>query len=130
MRSVEAGALTSLPDGRRGRRTSSPPQLGHLPASGPSAHATQKVHSNEQMRASRDSGGRSLLQHSQLGRRSNMAVALVLIGLSAIKFDTELYSPIPRPYPATKQNRCPVVGKVPAFSGNDPAADIHRTIGP
>jgi hypothetical protein len=75
-RVVEAGDFASLPAGRRGRRTNSPPQLGQVPPKGPSAHATQKVHSNEQMRASRDSGGRSLLQHSQLGRRSSIVLLL------------------------------------------------------
>jgi hypothetical protein len=65
---VEAGFAVSFAAGRRGRATSSPPQLGHRPASTPSAHDAQNVHSNEQMRAASDSGGRSTLQHSQLGR--------------------------------------------------------------
>ena len=68
MRSVEAGFFASLSAGRRGRATSSPPQLGQWPLSVVSAHDAQKVHSNEQIRASIASGGRSLLQHSQLGR--------------------------------------------------------------
>ena len=66
-RSVEAGNLASLLAGRRGRVTSSPPQLGHRPSSTPLAHDTQNVHSNEQMRASVASGARSRLQHSQFG---------------------------------------------------------------
>jgi flagellum-specific ATP synthase len=37
-----------------------------------SAHWAQKVHSKEQMRASRDSAGRSRSQHSQLGRSSSI----------------------------------------------------------
>ncbi len=68
MRSVEAGCAASLLTGRLGLTTSSPPQLGHLPWSTDSAHDTQKVHSNEHMRASVDSGGSALSQHSQEGR--------------------------------------------------------------
>jgi hypothetical protein len=68
IRSVEAGYFTNFSAGRRGRATSSPPQLGHRPSSTPYAHERQNVHSNEQIRASDDSGGRSTLQHSQLGR--------------------------------------------------------------
>ena len=54
---------------RSARRTcgESPPQLGHFPASTVSTHDAQKVHSKEQIRASDESGGRSALQHSQLG---------------------------------------------------------------
>ena len=52
IRLVEAGNLTSLSKERDGRATSGPPQFGHLPLSECSAHAAQKVHSNEQMRAS------------------------------------------------------------------------------
>jgi len=79
-RSVEAGNLTSLSAGRRGRETSSPPQLGHMPPlSRFFTQSTQKVHSNVQMRASGESPGRSLLQHSQLGRSSSMSVFLAVI---------------------------------------------------
>jgi hypothetical protein len=67
-RSVDAGLFTSLAAGRTGRRTSSPPQLGQWPCRWVSAQSAQKVHSNEQMRASCAAGGRSRLQHSQLGR--------------------------------------------------------------
>ena len=66
-RSVDAGNLPSFPAGRRGRATSSPAQFGQMPASTVSAQLVQKVHSNEQMRAAVESGGRSVLQHSQLG---------------------------------------------------------------
>ena len=66
-RSAEAGNFASLLNGRRGRATSSPPQLGHCPASTPLAHDSQNVHSKEQMRASVESGARSRLQHSQFG---------------------------------------------------------------
>ena len=72
MRSVEAGLFSSLHAGRLGLTTSSPPQLGQMPISTVWAQETQKVHSNEQMRASPDSGGRSQSQHSQFGRSSSM----------------------------------------------------------
>src|SRR4051812_5623262 len=67
-RSVEAGNFDSFSTGRLGRATSSPPQFGHLPLSTEVAHPRQNVHSKEQMSASADCGGRSRLQHSQLGR--------------------------------------------------------------
>src|SRR5687767_8631603 len=72
-RSIEAGNFTSLLAGRRGRATSSPPQLGHRPESTPLAHDSQYVHSNEQIRASVDSGARSRLQHSQFGLSCSIA---------------------------------------------------------
>lgn len=72
MRFVEGGLLASLPAGRRGRTTNSPPQFGHLPPRTVSVQDAQNVHSNEQMRASADSGGRSLSQHSQLGLSSSI----------------------------------------------------------
>ena len=71
-RSVEAGLAASLDAGRRGRGSSSPPQLGQVPFSVTAAQVAQKVHSNEQMRASVESGGRGLSQHSQLGRSWSM----------------------------------------------------------
>jgi hypothetical protein len=71
-RVVEAGLRMSSLAGRRGRGTSSPPQFGHLRARRPSAHATQNVHSKEQILASADSGARSMSQHSQLGLSSSM----------------------------------------------------------
>jgi hypothetical protein len=42
-----------------------------MPFRRPSAHAAQNVHSKEQILASADSGGRSALQHSQLGLSSS-----------------------------------------------------------
>jgi hypothetical protein len=60
--------------GRTGLRTNSPPQFGHLPCSRVATHAEQNVHSNEQIIASRELGGRSQLQHSQFGFMSSMAV--------------------------------------------------------
>ena len=55
---------------RRGRATSSPPQFGQT-LSMVSAHATQKVHSKEQMRAS-PSGARAFPQRSQTVRISRL----------------------------------------------------------
>jgi hypothetical protein len=68
MRSVDAGNCASLAGGRIGRRTSSPLQFGQRPPSRVLAQRSQKVHSNEQMRASADAGGKSASQHSQDGR--------------------------------------------------------------
>jgi hypothetical protein len=72
MRLAEAGDFTSISAARGGRATSGPPQFGHLPFSVCSAQSAQKVHSNEQIRASLPDGSRSLSQHSQLGRISSM----------------------------------------------------------
>jgi len=58
--------------GRRGRTTSSPPQLGQIPASLLVAQSAQNVHSKVQIRASVDSFGKSLLQHSQFGRSASI----------------------------------------------------------
>jgi hypothetical protein len=59
---------------RVGRRSSTPPQFGHLPASGASAQAAQNVHSNEQMTASAESAGRERPQRSQLARISSIGL--------------------------------------------------------
>lgn len=73
-RTLEAGDVASLPGGRCGRVTSSPPQLGHTrPGRRVSAQSRQKVHSKEQITASVASGGRFLPQHSQFGRNSSIA---------------------------------------------------------
>jgi len=74
---VEAGKQSSLEEGRMGRRTSSPPQFGHLVASFPTAQSEQKVHSNEQIMASGESAGRSRSQHSQEGRSCSMVAGAV-----------------------------------------------------
>jgi uncharacterized protein YrrD len=74
-RSVEGGLLANLAAGRTGRRTNSPLQLGQMPFNLVSAQSAQNVHSNEQMRAFRAAGGKSVLQHSQLGRSWSMAVS-------------------------------------------------------
>src|SRR3954471_5691592 len=76
-RSDAGGNFASLSAGRIGRRTNSPPQFGHLPLSGPATQSLQNVHSNVQIIASRESGGRSRSQHSQLGRSASMAVSMV-----------------------------------------------------
>jgi len=59
---------------RKGLRTNSPPQFGHLPCKRAVAHEQQNVHSNEQIIASRELGGRSRSQHSQFGFMSSMVV--------------------------------------------------------
>src|SRR3954471_11121614 len=71
-RLVEAGYLMSFSAGRIGRRENSPPQFGQAPPNAPFAQSVQNVHSNVQIMASREAGGRSLPQHSQLGRSSSM----------------------------------------------------------
>ena len=58
-----------------GRATKLPPQFGHLPARIWSAQFAQNVHSNEQILASGESGGRSLLQHSQQGLISSIQLS-------------------------------------------------------
>lgn len=72
MRLVEAGLFLNAAVGLIGLFTKFPPQLGHRPFKRTSAQVIQNVHSNEQMTASVDSGGKSLSQHSQFGLNSNM----------------------------------------------------------
>src|SRR4051812_3147561 len=74
-RLVEAGYFFSIAAGRIGRAEKLPPQFGQTPPSTPSAQSAQKVHSNVQINASVASGGRSLSQHSQFGRRSSIPVS-------------------------------------------------------
>jgi hypothetical protein len=71
MRVVDGGLFTSFAAGLRGRLTSSPPQFGQRIAIF-CAQSSQNVHSNEQMRAWVESGGRSVLQHSQPGLNSSI----------------------------------------------------------
>jgi hypothetical protein len=78
MRFVEAGCFASIRGGRTGRRTSSPPQLGQIPARTFSTQAAQKVHSKVQISAFVESGGRSRPQHSQLGLSSSIAYPLAI----------------------------------------------------
>jgi len=72
IRFVEAGFFFNAAKGRIGRLTKLPPQLGHLLFKTPSTQLVQKVHSNVQIWASVDSGGKSLSQHSQFGLNSNI----------------------------------------------------------
>jgi hypothetical protein len=73
-RADDGGFASSFDAGRRGRGSNSPPQFGHTPFRRRSAQVAQNVHSNEQIRASGDSGGKSASQHSQDGRISSMAL--------------------------------------------------------
>jgi hypothetical protein len=81
-RSVEGGNAASFALGLTGRRTNSPPQFGQR-ASGRRCRtqSSQKVHSNEQIIASRASGGRSLLQHSQFGFNISISINSKKLGL-------------------------------------------------
>jgi hypothetical protein len=54
-----------------GLGTNPPPQFGHTLPKNFSTQAAQKVHSNEQMRASSESGGNGTLQCSQVGLSSS-----------------------------------------------------------
>jgi hypothetical protein len=72
VRSTVAGYWRRASGGRTGLRSNFPPQFGHLPCRRSSAHSLQNVHSKEQIMASRDSAGRSRLQHSQFGFMSNI----------------------------------------------------------
>jgi hypothetical protein len=77
-RAVAAGKRARAAGGRIGRRTSSPPQFGQIPASRSVAQVAQKVHSNEQIRASRESGGRSRSQRSQFGLSFSISLSIFL----------------------------------------------------
>jgi hypothetical protein len=72
---LDGGYFASFAAGRIGRRTNSPPQFGQRPFNTPSAQPLQNVHSNEQIMASRESGGRSRSQHSQLGLSASMVAS-------------------------------------------------------
>jgi hypothetical protein len=71
-RRADGGFFVSLDAGRTGRRVKLPPQFGQTPQSLLSAQSRQNVHSNEQIMASVADGGKSLSQHSQLGRNSSI----------------------------------------------------------
>jgi hypothetical protein len=73
---VDAGLAANLDGGRIGRGLKLPPQFGQRPANTFSTQSRQNVHSNEQIIASVAAGGKSLLQHSQLGRSSSMLSSL------------------------------------------------------
>src|SRR5207248_3531456 len=66
------GLLRSFAAGRSGRGAKLPPQLGHTPLRRLSTQSRQKVHSKVQIIASLADGGKSLSQHSQLGRSSSI----------------------------------------------------------
>lgn len=85
-RSAEAGYFASAAAARRGRGCSSPPQLGQRPCNFACAQSAQKVHSNEQISASLESGGKSRLQHSQLGRSCNIPIPHFLSSLGDAVF--------------------------------------------
>jgi hypothetical protein len=71
-RLVDAGLFFKAAIGLIGRLTKLPPQLGHWLFKTPSTQLVQNVHSKVQIFASVDSGGKSLLQHSQFGLNSNI----------------------------------------------------------
>ena len=71
-RSIDAGYFNNLSARRIGRIAKLPPQLGHVLFKTFVTQLLQKVHSKVQIIASADSGGKSLSQHSQFGRSSNM----------------------------------------------------------
>jgi hypothetical protein len=75
IRWLDGGYLASFASGRIGRRTNSPPQFGQRPFSISSAQSRQNVHSNEQIMASRESGGKSRSQHSQFGLSASMVAS-------------------------------------------------------
>jgi len=80
-RSVEAGKRTNRSAGRTGRFTRSPPQFGQCPPGNRvSAQVRQNVHSNEQILASAESGGKSRSQHSQFGLSSSIATPPSIAG--------------------------------------------------
>jgi hypothetical protein len=64
--------VPSFVAGRIGRGEKPPPQFGHTLARTWSTHSAQNVHSNVQIIASVEFGGRGLLQFSQVGRSSSM----------------------------------------------------------
>ena len=111
MRLLVAGYAVSLSIGRRGLGSSSPPQFGHAPCKTPSAQALQNVHSNEQIRASAESGGKSALQHSQLG----LSCSIVLPRHCELVRDHPIHVTLRRSVSAAKPRTTPRVG--PAYCG-------------
>jgi hypothetical protein len=79
VRSVFGGYFARSRAGRTGRRSRLPPHVGQCP-SNRAAQSTQNVHSNVHIIAESESGGRSRLQHSQLGRRSSMRCIRIAFG--------------------------------------------------
>jgi hypothetical protein len=68
VRCVDGGLRTSFAAGRIGRGEKLPPQFGQTSLSLFSTQSRQNVHSYVQIIASAAAGGKSLSQHSQLGR--------------------------------------------------------------
>jgi hypothetical protein len=91
MRRVDGGYFASFPGGRTGRGAKLPPQLGHTPLSRFSTQPRQKVHSKVQIIALVADGGKSMSQHSQLGRSSSIHACL-----SFERFCHALYHDMPR----------------------------------
>jgi len=77
-RCVVAGNFSSSLASRVGRRINVPPQFGHTPFNTRVAQSSQNVHSNEQIVACADDGGKSRSQHSQLGLISSMSPHMLL----------------------------------------------------
>jgi hypothetical protein len=98
-RSDEAGYLASRCAGRIGRGLTLPPQFGHMPWRTVCAQAVQNVHSNVQMTASVESGGRFLSQHSQLGRSCSMVSSRCVIHPTSGRWPRSRFSFESRPVP-------------------------------
>jgi hypothetical protein len=62
--------------GLTGRAEKPPPQLGHTFCKTSFTQSSQKVHSNVQIMASVESGGKALLQCSHEGRSSSIQTSL------------------------------------------------------
>src|ERR1019366_2225293 len=73
-------------EGLMGRAAKPPPQFGHTLPKTSSTHDRQKVHSKLQIMASVESGGRALLQCSQVGRSSNIFTGSLRIRRRRIVF--------------------------------------------
>jgi hypothetical protein len=78
-REVDAGLFFNASTGLMGLVTKPPLQFGHWLFKIPSTQCVQKVHSKEQMCACVDSGGKSILQHSQLGLNANIRKLLLVM---------------------------------------------------
>lgn len=107
VRLVTAGYFSSLSTGRIGRSTRLPPQFGQINSSCSCAQLRQKVHSNVQIIASVDAGGRSLSQRSQPGLNSSTEAPLI--------FRFTHRSRCWRVLTPLRANRVPVLCANPAF---------------
>jgi len=83
-RVTEAGYFSISFLGRVGRSTKLPEQLGHMFLKSSSAHFLQYVHSKEQIIASGEPLGKSVLQCSQLGLISNILWIFLCCYLSKV----------------------------------------------